>query len=93
MGAATVLAVLFAACQGDWGTQFGMLIQYMSEMRPGGLDTVEEEDISDMQALYKCAALHHKACVCHALEAFSKTRQAGPREKDRESNCWTSSAR
>ena len=40
---------------GDWGTQFGMLIQYMRE-REGGLGGEEDElDVSELMALYKCA--------------------------------------
>lgn len=37
--------------QGDWGTQFGMLIQYMQEKRPEGLGNEggKEEDVSDLQ--------------------------------------------
>ena len=42
--------------QGDWGTQFGMLIQNIAETREGGLTgnggtTVEE--VSDLQKLYR----------------------------------------
>ena len=40
---------------GDWGTQFGMLIQHMAESTPGGLDSVGDADVSDLQALYKAA--------------------------------------
>ncbi len=41
--------------QGDWGTQFGMLIQYIAESRPGGINdtNIEHEDLSELQALYK----------------------------------------
>jgi hypothetical protein len=39
--------------QGDWGTQFGMLTQHMSELRPGGLAEVGQENISDLLKLYK----------------------------------------
>ena len=42
--------------QGDWGTQFGMLIQHLEETRDGGLDGLKgDEAISDLQALYKAA--------------------------------------
>ena len=42
--------------QGDWGTQFGMLIQHLEETREGGLDGLKgDEAISDLQALYKAA--------------------------------------
>lgn len=40
--------------QGDWGTQFGMLIQHMAE-RPGGMGK-GEEDIGALLELYKCVA-------------------------------------
>lgn len=38
---------------GDWGTQFGMLIQFMRE-REGGLEADGSEAVSDLMALYKC---------------------------------------
>lgn len=45
-----------SALQGDWGTQFGMLIQHIDESREGGLaghggTTVEE--VSNLQELYR----------------------------------------
>lgn len=40
---------------GDWGTQFGMLIQYIAEKRPGGLEASTEEDVADLQVLYRAA--------------------------------------
>jgi arginyl-tRNA synthetase len=40
---------------GDWGTQFGMLIQYMAEKRPGGLNATSDEDVADLQVLYRAA--------------------------------------
>lgn len=40
---------------GDWGTQFGMLIQYISEKRPEGLNAASDEDVSDLQILYRAA--------------------------------------
>ena len=36
--------------QGDWGTQFGMLIQNLAETRPGGLQGTTTEDVADLQA-------------------------------------------
>ena len=39
--------------QGDWGTQFGMLIQNMQDQ--GGLDHVGNNSISDLLILYRCA--------------------------------------
>ena len=40
---------------GDWGTQFGMLIQFMTEKRPEGLNAASDEDVADLQVLYKAA--------------------------------------
>lgn len=40
---------------GDWGTQFGMLIQNIAELREGGLDAAQDEDVADLQALYKAS--------------------------------------
>jgi arginyl-tRNA synthetase len=42
---------------GDWGTQFGMLIQHMAELRPGGLDATGDEDVADLMALYRCVGV------------------------------------
>ncbi|KDD75315.1 class I (R) tRNA synthetase [Helicosporidium sp. ATCC 50920] len=39
---------------GDWGTQFGMLIQYMSESS-GGLEAAGKDDVSDLQVLYRAS--------------------------------------
>jgi len=42
--------------QGDWGTQFGMLIQHIDESRPGGLQAgggTTVEAVGDLQELYK----------------------------------------
>ena len=36
--------------QGDWGTQFGMLIQHLDDSREGGLaGGAAEEDVKDLQ--------------------------------------------
>ena len=40
---------------GDWGTQFGMLIQHMAELRPEGLEAAGDEDVADLMALYRAA--------------------------------------
>eukprot|EP00878_Enallax_costatus_P002829 GHUV01003021.1.p1 GENE.GHUV01003021.1~~GHUV01003021.1.p1 ORF type:complete len:672 (+),score=213.86 GHUV01003021.1:232-2016(+) len=40
---------------GDWGTQFGMLIEHMAELRPGGLAESRDEDVADLQQLYRAA--------------------------------------
>ncbi len=40
---------------GDWGTQFGMLIQHMAETTPGGLDAAGAQDVGDLMALYRAS--------------------------------------
>ncbi|GIL58748.1 hypothetical protein Vafri_13730 [Volvox africanus] len=45
---------------GDWGTQFGMLIEHMADARQarvaaGGEDKDMDEDVSDLQELYRAA--------------------------------------
>lgn len=40
---------------GDWGTQFGMLIQFMAEKREGGINASTDEDVADLQVLYRAA--------------------------------------
>jgi arginyl-tRNA synthetase len=40
---------------GDWGTQFGMLILYLSEVSPTALTTADALDIGDLVAFYKQA--------------------------------------
>eukprot|EP00879_Flechtneria_rotunda_P008355 GHRR01008752.1.p1 GENE.GHRR01008752.1~~GHRR01008752.1.p1 ORF type:complete len:557 (+),score=163.22 GHRR01008752.1:140-1810(+) len=40
---------------GDWGTQFGMLIEHMAELRPSGLAQSQDEDVADLQELYRAA--------------------------------------
>lgn len=44
---------------GDWGTQFGMLIQHMTEQRPDGLGAEggKEEDVADLQVGWTCLML------------------------------------
>lgn len=40
-----------AHAQGDWGTQFGMLIQHLDDSRDGGLaGGAADEDVKDLQA-------------------------------------------
>ena len=43
------------AVQGDWGMQFGMLIQYITEAHLDSLQTtpLQEENISHLQYLYQ----------------------------------------
>lgn len=40
---------------GDWGTQFGMLITYLSEVYPAALTTSDALDLGDLVAFYKKA--------------------------------------
>ncbi|PNW84382.1 hypothetical protein CHLRE_03g143887v5 [Chlamydomonas reinhardtii] len=45
---------------GDWGTQFGMLIEHMADTRKarvaaGGEDADKDEDVADLQELYRAA--------------------------------------
>jgi arginyl-tRNA synthetase len=40
---------------GDWGTQFGMLIQHMKETSSGGDDDNDSDSVSDLMALYRAA--------------------------------------
>jgi arginyl-tRNA synthetase len=50
---------------GDWGTQFGMLIQYMREEADGGLAGASGRDGGDLMALYRCARRAARfVCVC-----------------------------
>ena len=42
---------------GDWGTQFGMLITYLTEAYPDALTTADALDIGDLVAFYKKAKL------------------------------------
>ena len=39
--------------QGDWGTQFGMLIQNIKESRENGLAGTTVEEVSNLQELYR----------------------------------------
>lgn len=40
---------------GDWGTQFGMLITYLSEVHPAALTTSDALDLGDLVTFYKKA--------------------------------------
>ena len=44
--------------QGDWGTQFGMPIQHISETHEGGLEAIGSADVSDLEVLYKASKKH-----------------------------------
>ena len=54
------LAPIVAPCsscpQGDWGTQFGMLIQYLADKRPEGLNAASDEDVADLQVGVRAGA-------------------------------------
>ena len=39
---------------GDWGTQFGMLIQHMTELREAG-SLGADDDVRDLMELYRAA--------------------------------------
>ncbi|KAK9813474.1 hypothetical protein WJX73_001024 [Symbiochloris irregularis] len=44
---------------GDWGTQFGMLIQHIAETREGGLGSdALDEDVVELEVLYKASKGH-----------------------------------
>ena len=48
---------------GDWGTQFGMLIQYMKEDRAEGMGGADhQEKISDLMQLYRYVVLLYIVC-------------------------------
>ena len=54
---------------GDWGTQFGMLIQHMSELRPEGLgdDGGRDEDVRDLMQLYRASKVRRCLEIVHLL--------------------------
>lgn len=66
--------------QGDWGTQFGMLIQYMKEKRPEGLGTEggSEEDVADLQVRGGGSACAACRC-CVTLNGCKASMEAGRR--------------
>ena len=67
--------------QGDWGTQFGMLIQHIAETRPGGLHGTTTEDVSDLQALYKASKQRFDAeedFKARAREAVTRLQSGDP---------------
>eukprot|EP00891_Asterochloris_glomerata_P008140 jgi/Astpho2/8140/fgenesh1_pm.00120_%23_27_t len=45
---------------GDWGTQFGMLIEHLNETRSGGLadPSIADMSIAELQSTYKAAKAH-----------------------------------
>ena len=62
--------------QGDWGTQFGMLIQYLAESRPGGLadPTISELAIHDLQVIF-CSSVT-TAIFCTSVCSFYSSTEA-----------------
>jgi len=50
--------------QGDWGTQFGMLIQFLAEARPDGLadPTIADLALPELQVCF-CRA----SCICNLI--------------------------
>jgi hypothetical protein len=61
---------------GDWGTQFGMLIQYMAE-EPGGLEASSSQAVSDLQVLYRCALLGMRGWCLGQQEGAGQARGGG----------------
>eukprot|EP00882_Tetradesmus_deserticola_P027202 GHRQ01030078.1.p1 GENE.GHRQ01030078.1~~GHRQ01030078.1.p1 ORF type:complete len:311 (+),score=115.92 GHRQ01030078.1:234-1166(+) len=59
---------------GDWGTQFGMLIEHMAELRPGGLAESRDEDVADLQQLYRWGGA---ACASRLAQTLRGARQQG----------------
>lgn len=56
------MSPVLSPAQGDWGTQFGMLIQHISETREGGLASEAlDEDVSNLELLYKESKQHFDA--------------------------------
>ena len=58
---------------GDWGTQFGMLIQHINELNQGN-GASGEESVSDLMELYRCVQLEFnlKLLLCNSLAANVK---------------------
>ena len=54
-----------SAVQGDWGTQFGMLIEHLNETRSGGLadPSIADMSISELQVGLHCPALLLRLCA------------------------------
>ncbi|KAL8499348.1 hypothetical protein ACS0TY_022361 [Phlomoides rotata] len=60
---------------GDWGTQFGMLIEYLFEKFPNG--EVNDQAIGDLEAFYKASKLRFEATL------LSRRRPSAGEEKYR----------
>jgi arginyl-tRNA synthetase len=70
---------------GDWGTQFGMLIQFITELRPEGLNAATDEDVADLQVLYKAA----KKRFDDEAEFKTRSREAVTRLQSGDEECMT----
>jgi arginyl-tRNA synthetase len=70
---------------GDWGTQFGMLIQFITELRPEGLNAATDEDVADLQVLYKAA----KKRFDEEEEFKTRSREAVTRLQSGDEECMT----
>jgi len=59
-----VVTCVGAVLQGDWGTQFGMLIQFLAEARPDGLadPTIADLALPELQVCF-CLAF----CTCNSI--------------------------
>lgn len=70
---------------GDWGTQFGMLLQYIDEKHPDVLKKPDEFRVNDLETFYKAAkkrfdedtdfadAARHKVVALQSGDAAAKT--------------------
>lgn len=71
-----------AQSQGDWGTQFGMLIQHIAETREGGLGSdALDEDVADLEVFYKASKQHFDtdpAFKLRAQQAVTKLQAGDP---------------
>ena len=74
--------------QGDWGTQFGMLIQYIAEKRPEGLNAASDEDVQDLQVPYRLCIAVLQLLYCRLWPGGCGAAGAcGGRLAQEESNC------
>lgn len=55
--------------QGDWGTQFGMLIQFLAEARPDGLADPTIADLA-LPELQVCVSVLHLVRLKHVTQHF-----------------------
>ncbi len=54
---------------GDWGTQFGMLLEYLQEAEPGAMQHPETFAISDLEGFYRAAKTRFDADAAFADRA------------------------